>query len=59
MSEHELEAMAKEISTQRNLPYSLKIEKIEGDKLWCRSSWGNHVVYIKKDNRYYLDSELE
>ncbi len=54
----ELKIMAKEISTQRNLPYTIKIEKIDGEKLFCRSSWGNHVIYIKKKDKYFLESEL-
>ena len=58
MSDKELVAMAKEIASQRNLPYTIKIETIEGNKLWCRSSWGNHVIYIKKDNKYFLESEV-
>jgi hypothetical protein len=58
MSEKELVAIAKEIATQRNLPYSIKIEKVEENKFWCRSSWGNHITYIKKDNKYFLESEL-
>ena len=58
MNEQELEALGKEIAHQRNLPYTIKVEKIEGDKFWCRSSWGNHVVYVKKDNKYFLESEL-
>ena len=57
-TQQELDAMAKEISSQRNLPYSIKIEKIEGEKLFCRSSWGNHIVYIKKKDKYFLETEL-
>jgi hypothetical protein len=57
-TQEELNALAKEIITQRNLPYTIKIEKIDGDKLYCRSSWGNHIVYVKKDEKYFLESEL-
>lgn len=57
-TQKELDAMAKEISSQRNLPYAIKIEKIEGEKLFCRSSWGNHIVYIKKKDKYFLETEL-
>ena len=57
-TQQELDAMAKEIAKLRNLPYTIKIEKIDGDKLFCRSSWGNHIIYIKKDDRYFLESEL-
>ena len=57
-TQEELKIMSKEISTQRNLPYTIKIEKIDGEKLFCRSSWGNHVIYIKKKDKYFLESEL-
>jgi hypothetical protein len=57
-TQEEINAIAKEISFQRNLPYSLKIEKIDGEKLYCRSSWGNHIIYIKKKDKYFLESEL-
>jgi len=59
MSENEeIEAIAKEIANQRNLPYTIKIERIDGDKIYCRSSWGNHIVYLKKEEKYVLESEL-
>jgi hypothetical protein len=57
-TQQELDVMAKEISSQRNLPYTIKIEKIEGEKLFCRSSWGNHIIYIKKKDKYFLETEL-
>ena len=57
-TQEELDLMAREISSQRDLPYTLKIEKIDGEKIYCRSSWGNHIVYIKKKDKYFLESEL-
>jgi hypothetical protein len=58
MSEkNDLQGIAKEIAIQRNLPYTIKVEKIDGNKYYCRSSWGNHIVYIKKKDSYILDSD--
>jgi hypothetical protein len=57
-TQEELDTMAKTIMNQRNLPYTIKIEKIDGEKLFCRSSWGNHIVYIKKKDKYFLESEI-
>ena len=60
MSENEeIEAIAKEIANQRNLPYTLKIERIDGEKIYCRSSWGNHIVYLKIKDKYVLESETK
>ena len=50
--------LAEEIAAKRNLPYTLKIERVDGDKIYCRNSWGSHILYIKKDENYFLESEL-
>jgi hypothetical protein len=55
----EFEGIAKEIVSQRNLPYTLKIERIDGEKIYCRSSWGNHILYVKKKDKYFLESEIK
>ena len=57
-NEEEVNKIAKEIAIQRNLPYTVKIEKVEGKTYYCRSSWGNHIVYVKKKDRYFLESEV-
>ncbi|MBN2155686.1 MAG: hypothetical protein JW776_06565 [Candidatus Lokiarchaeota archaeon] len=54
-----LDAIAKEIALVRNLPYTLKIEKVDGNTYHCRSSWGNHITYIKKDDHYFIETELD
>lgn len=56
MNEEELATL---IASVRNLPFTLKIERVDGDKIYCRNSWGNHTVYIYKDNHFYIESELE
>ncbi len=50
--------LAKFIGKNRNLPYTLKIERIDGDKIFVRNSWGNHLVYILKDGNFFLEEEL-
>ena len=57
-SDLDLIALSNEIIEKRNLPYSIKVERIEGNKVFCRNSWGNHILYIKQDDDYYLETEL-
>ncbi|MHA1727477.1 MAG: hypothetical protein ACTSWY_01940 [Promethearchaeota archaeon] len=54
----EEEQLALEIVNFRNLPYTLSIERIDGNKIYCRSSWGNHILYIRKDGEFFIESEL-
>jgi hypothetical protein len=42
-----------DIKEKRQLPYTLSVEKIEGDKVYTRNIWGNSVVYLKKENGNY------
>ncbi len=55
LSEDEL---AQLIMEQRNLPYTLKVERVDGNKIFSRNSWGNHILYIYKDDKFNLESEL-
>jgi len=48
-----------EILQNRRLPYSIELLDIEGDKYTVRNNFGSTVVYYKKDDNYYLDTELE
>ena len=57
-SDPDLIALSNEIIEKRNLPYSIKVERVEGKKIFCRNSWGNHILYIKQDNDYFLETEL-
>jgi len=57
-SDKKIQELSNEIVEKRNLPYSIKIERVEGNKIFCRNSWGNHIIYIKKDDDYFLESEL-
>ena len=51
--ENDFEFYAEEIQEKRRLPYSLIVEKIEGDIIFTQNQWGNAVKYkhnIVKDN---------
>jgi len=52
------EELAREIVAERNLPYTVKIERLDGNKISCRSSWGNHIFYVFKEGHFVLESEL-
>lgn len=42
-----------EIRTRNSLPYTLTVEKVEGNKIFTHNIWGNSVVYIaNKDGSY-------
>lgn len=53
MSSVENRELAEKIRTKRQLPYTITIEKIEGDKIITHNIWGNTVVYKKlKDGNF-------
>jgi len=47
-----------DIINQRRLPYSIQIVKVEGDKYTIRNNFGSTIVYIKKEENYFLEEEL-
>ena len=51
--------IVEEILQNRRLSYSVELVDIEGDKYTIRNNFGSTIVYYKKDDRYYLESELE
>jgi len=51
--------IVEEILRNRRLPYSIELLDIEGDKYTVRNNFGSTVVYLKKDDNYYLEKELE
>ena len=53
MSEEDFRELEDEIKNKRRLPYTLIVEKIEGDLIYTHNQWGNDVVYKKKDGNYY------
>ncbi|MFX0047602.1 MAG: hypothetical protein ACFE8G_05460 [Candidatus Hermodarchaeota archaeon] len=51
--------IVEEILRNRRLPYSIELLDVEGDKYTVRNNFGSTVVYYKRDDNYYLDTELE
>ncbi|NVM16265.1 MAG: hypothetical protein HWN80_01010 [Candidatus Lokiarchaeota archaeon] len=51
--------IVEEILQKRRLPYSIELLDIEGDKYTVRNNFGSTVEYFKKDDNYYLDTELD
>jgi len=51
--------IVEEILKDRRLSYSIELVDIEGDKYTVRNNFGSTIVYFKKDNNYYLETELE
>lgn len=48
-----------DILTQRRLSYSIEILDVQGDKYTVRNNFGSTIIYIKKDDKFYLEDELE
>lgn len=47
-----------DIIKKRHLPYSIELMDVEGDKFTVRNNFGSSIVYVKKDDEYYLESEI-
>lgn len=48
-----------QILDQRRLSYSIEILDVQGDKYTIRNNFGSTIIYVKKDNKFYLEDELE
>ncbi len=48
-----------EILKARRLPYSIELLDVQGDKYTVRNNFGSTMVYIKKEDHYFLEEELE
>lgn len=59
MDPAEEKKIIEEILQNRRLPYSIELLDIEGDKYTVRNNFGSTVVYYKKDDSYYLETELD
>lgn len=55
LSKIDEETLSSIIASKRNLPYTLKVERVEGKKVTCRNSWGNRIVYILKNGNFDLE----
>lgn len=51
--------IVEEIMIARRLPYSIELREVQGDKYIVRNNFGSDIVYIKKDDHFYLEAELE
>jgi len=59
MDSKEEKKIIEDILDQRKLSYSIEILDIQGDKYTVRNNFGSTIVYIKKDNSYFLEDEIE
>jgi len=59
MDSKEEKKIIEDILDQRKLSYSIEILDIQGDKYTVRNNFGSTTVYIKKDNSYFLEDEIE
>lgn len=48
-----------DILIQRRLSYSIEILDVQGDKYTVRNNFGSTIIYVKKDDKFYLEDELE
>jgi hypothetical protein len=56
MSEEDLEDFEfyeEDIREKRQLPYTLTVEKIEGELIYAHNQWGNNCVYRVLENGHY------
>ena len=59
MDPDEEKRIVEEILQSRRLPYSIELLDNDGDKYTVRNNFGSTVVYYKKDDSYYLETELD
>ena len=59
MDSKEEKKIIEDILDQRKLSYSIEILDVQGDKYTVRNNFGSTIVYIKKDNSYFLEDEIE
>ena len=57
MSEEEYQFYEHDIANKRQLPYTITVEKIEDDVIYCHNQWGSDIVYRKVDKGYELIEE--
>jgi len=47
-----------DILKKRRLSYSIEILDVQGDRYIVRNNFGSTIVYIKKNDDYFLESEF-
>ena len=48
-----------DILKKRRLSYSIEILDVQGDRYTVRNNFGSTIVYIKKNDDYFLESEFK
>ncbi len=59
MDLEEEKKIIEDILIQRRLSYSIEILDVQGDKYTVRNNFGSTIIYVKKDDKFYLEDELE
>ena len=59
MDSKEEKEIIEDILNKRRLSYSIEILDVQGNKYTVRNNFGSTMVYIKKDDDYFLEEELE
>ncbi len=55
----EEKTIVEEILKNRRIPYSIELLEVDKNKYTIRNNFGSTVVYVKKDDNYYLEEELD
>jgi hypothetical protein len=59
MEAAEKKRIIQDIIEKRRLPYALELIEVKGDEYTVINNFGSEITYIKKDDDYFLKSELE
>ena len=51
--------IVEDILKNRRIPYSIELLEVDDNKYTVRNNFGSTVIYIKKDDSYYLEEELD
>ena len=55
----EEKSIVDDILKNRRIPYSIELLEVDDNKYKIRNNFGSIVIYIKKDDNYYLEEELD
>lgn len=58
MDPEEEKKIVDEIIKSRRLPFSLELIDVQGDKYTVRNNFGSNIVYVKKNEEYFLEEEI-
>ena len=52
--------LEEDIRIERQLPYTITVEKVEGDIVWTHNQWGNSMKYkMEEDGSFTLINSLD